>query len=289
MSPMACAVCLRRTVLSSPALERAQPWLGTRVSIRVASPDAVKAAAAIAHAFAAIAHIHSRMSAQSPRSDLAAIARLAPGETATLDPETAACLAEALALADASRGVFDPVLPEAGGADWRDLVLQGGQVRVRRRLRIDLSGIAKGYAVDRACTLLQEAGLASALVNAGGDLRCFGPAEIVALRPYAPAPPAAIEIENGALASSDVAGSLAEYGAACHRHGRTARPMPPGFVSVVAPRCVDADGLTKLVLAESEAAIPLLQSRAAIAYLHRPDGDWRVIGAATPAAGAPCG
>lgn len=39
---------------------------------------------------------------------------------------------------------------------------------------INLGGIAKGYAVDRAIKILMDTGIESALVNAGGDLRAIG-------------------------------------------------------------------------------------------------------------------
>jgi len=41
-------------------------------------------------------------------------------------------------------------------------------------VHIDLGGIAKGYAVDRALMALRTAGCRGALVNAGGDLAVFG-------------------------------------------------------------------------------------------------------------------
>jgi thiamine biosynthesis lipoprotein len=39
---------------------------------------------------------------------------------------------------------------------------------------LDFGGIAKGYAIDLACTRLRELGIRNAIVNAGGDLRAFG-------------------------------------------------------------------------------------------------------------------
>jgi thiamine biosynthesis lipoprotein len=39
---------------------------------------------------------------------------------------------------------------------------------------VDLSGIAKGYAIDRALSILRESGAAGGLVEVGGDLRVFG-------------------------------------------------------------------------------------------------------------------
>jgi len=45
---------------------------------------------------------------------------------------------------------------------------------LRGVLRVDLSGIAKGYAVDRAVAVLREQGIEKGLVDAGGDILCFG-------------------------------------------------------------------------------------------------------------------
>ncbi|MDT8319053.1 MAG: FAD:protein FMN transferase [Xanthomonadales bacterium] len=41
-------------------------------------------------------------------------------------------------------------------------------------VQLDFGGIAKGYAVDRACELLKTLGIDNAIVNAGGDLRAIG-------------------------------------------------------------------------------------------------------------------
>ncbi len=44
----------------------------------------------------------------------------------------------------------------------------------KKGLKIDLSAIAKGYIVDKCIKRLQEEGINSALINAGGDLYCLG-------------------------------------------------------------------------------------------------------------------
>jgi thiamine biosynthesis lipoprotein len=44
----------------------------------------------------------------------------------------------------------------------------------RPGMRINLGGIAKGYAVDRAVAVLRKAGFQNAIVQAGGDLMCAG-------------------------------------------------------------------------------------------------------------------
>jgi len=84
--------------------------------------------------------------------------------------------------AEAHRGtVPDPAVIDAtlaASGSIRDLVIDGTRIEVpggtRRRYTLDLGGIAKGVAVDRVVAMLEAAGVAPALVNAGGDLRVVG-------------------------------------------------------------------------------------------------------------------
>ena len=41
-------------------------------------------------------------------------------------------------------------------------------------MRIDLGGIAKGYAVDKAVEAMQKKGALGGMVDLGGNIRCFG-------------------------------------------------------------------------------------------------------------------
>ena len=41
-------------------------------------------------------------------------------------------------------------------------------------MRLDLGGIAKGYAIDKAVEAMQECGAVGGMVDVGGDIRCFG-------------------------------------------------------------------------------------------------------------------
>ncbi len=50
----------------------------------------------------------------------------------------------------------------------------GLTIRTPEGTRIDLGGIAKGYAADRAAEAMKKAGVSSGLVNAGGDIATFG-------------------------------------------------------------------------------------------------------------------
>ena len=63
-----------------------------------------------------------------------------------------------------------------GAASWRDIrLLPENRIRFRRPLWIDLGGIAKGHAVDRAVEEALRFAPFQVSVNAGGDLRVAGP------------------------------------------------------------------------------------------------------------------
>ena len=163
-------------------------------------------------------------------------------------------------------------------------MLADDRIRFARPLWLDLGGIAKGYAVDRAIEYLVRHGIREAAVNAGGDLRLLGShAEVVHLRlPQSPESLVpAIELTDGSLATS------AGYFERRRRHGRWVGPHVDGrrrrpvgtrsSVSVVAKRCVVADALTKVVLADRAFAPRMLQQHAATAFAHDPRYGWRVL------------
>jgi thiamine biosynthesis lipoprotein len=122
----------------------------------------------------------------------------------------------------------------------------------RRAGRIDLGGIAKGYAVDKAIETLQSHGVRSGLVNAGGDLRMFGEPQPVHVRlPEAPGMLAPL----GLFADCALATSAAYFSSIDSERG----PLEPlvdrkrriagarqGSVTVVATECMTADALTKV-------------------------------------------
>jgi len=60
---------------------------------------------------------------------------------------------------------------------YEKLMLDANEMSVRfavEGMRIDLGGIAKGYAIDRAIEAMQKSGAAGGMVDIGGDVRCFG-------------------------------------------------------------------------------------------------------------------
>jgi thiamine biosynthesis lipoprotein len=254
---------------------RARPLLGTLVDIRVDGVDEARALAAIDAAFAEVAAVHRLMSFHEAQSDVTCINRDASRAPVAVDARTREALALALAFARESQGRFDPTVaaelvgwsllprpadaPEpAGDADWRDIeMLDDGRIRAARPLWIDLGGIAKGYAVDRAIECLLALGIELARVDAGGDLRRIGPGmEPVHIRdPSAPHRTARMMLlGEGSIASS---GSYFER---AHVDARTRTPILDRAVSVVADRCAVADALTKIVMSDADAAAPLLEA-----------------------------
>ena len=161
---------------SSPR-RRARPHLGTLVDITLDEPDEARAQAAFEAAFASVARVHHLMSAHDPDSELRRLSESAHWRAVRVHPDTARVLRLARAVHAESKGIFDVAAHTGAGGCTDDIVIDAeDRVRFKRPLWIDLGGIAKGFAVDCAIEVLQARGVASALVNAGGDMRCFGPA-----------------------------------------------------------------------------------------------------------------
>jgi thiamine biosynthesis lipoprotein len=291
--------------MRSPLLriERARPLLGTTVAIRVQGLGEADGHRAVDEAFAEIALIHRLMSFQEWDSDVSRLNREAYTRTQDVHPATFEVLYWAREIAEASEGCFDITVagklvdwgilpapasrhPPDAQAYWRDVELgEDYSVRFRRPLFIDVSGIAKGYAVDRAIERLESRGVTQACVNAGGDLRVYGPEmERVMLQPEHTPPDGipVLEIANAAVASSG--GHLERRrrgGQICGPHvdGRKGEPVATDcFVSVVAESCMMADALTKPVLVLQEESTALLRRYGASAHIHDPERGWRHSG-----------
>ncbi len=153
------------------------------------------------------------------------------------------------------------ILPRIGQAidataTWRDIELGDGEcVRFLRPLRLDLGGIAKGFAVDAAVETLQSMDIDDILVNAGGDLRIAGgQARNIMLRdPRAPARAGhTLSIHDAALATSAPyysRATLEDRDVTALIDGRSREPYAGGrSVSVRSDTCMSADALTKVVL-----------------------------------------
>src|SRR5262245_17938531 len=180
-------------------IRRCRPLLGTLVEIAALGRNAVQLERAIDAAFGNVAKVQRLMSYYDPRSDVSLMNREAFPRSVIVHPWTWRVLQAAQQFARDSNGTFSvTIAPILAGwrylprqryradatATWRDIFLRKNcRVFFRRQLTVDLGGIAKGFAVDRAIEVLKHNGVRAGLVNAGGDLRVFGSAsQLVHLR-----------------------------------------------------------------------------------------------------------
>jgi len=281
--------------MSSPCAEfrRAQPLLGTLVSIAAVAPDTAIAQAAVQAGFDAVARVHDAMSFHAPGSVLSRIHRDAWRAPLPVDAGTLRVLRAAVALSRATDGVFDCTIarrlvaegrlprPEgapapAPGADWRAIDLsRPGHVALRAPVWIDLGGIAKGYALDAAAAALRRAGAWGFRVDAGGDLRIRMPApEPVHVRhPSTRARVHALgHLRDGAVATSAPYDDESGVWCGIVDPRAAARRAPTASVSVFAERGLWADALTKVVSLAPDLVSRLSARLHATAVVLREDG-----------------
>jgi thiamine biosynthesis lipoprotein len=185
-------------------VRRTVPVMGTIADLAVVHRDAAEAHATIDVAIAELTRVEALMSLFTDRSDVGRANARAAVEGVPVSAETVGVLREALAWAGTSDGAFDPALGRAIRVWDVGHRAKPPEERVVRRLagrrlyravdvghwrgapavrftgpdvEIDLGGIAKGYAVDRAADALRARGIAQALVNVGGDLVAIGGAQ----------------------------------------------------------------------------------------------------------------
>ncbi len=276
-------------------VKRAKPLLGTLVSIAVEGLPSEAANMAVTQGFERILHIHRCMSFQDPLSDVSRLNRGAHASSVQVDQDTYDVLSLAADISARSGGTFDVTvspslstawrLREPGRfavpderARWSDIELLPRRcVRFARSLIIDLSGIAKGYAVDQTLAALSAYEPSQACVNAGGDLGVCG-SETARVRLDAPLDGQAalpvVEIKNGCLASS---GARDDWSAIDEREfvdGAERRTVAARFVSVLAQSCAVADALTKVVMARGTRSSGVLRHYTARALLNEQSTGW---------------
>jgi thiamine biosynthesis lipoprotein len=160
-------------------------------------------------------------------------------------------------------------------------LLPGRRVRFKHPdTRIDLGGIAKGFAVDQAIDVLRYHGMPAGLINAGGDLAAFGPTpHPVHIRD--PRDPrrlmCRVNLSNQALASS---GRYFDLFQSAHAIGLAVidpRNWKPAYANlgatVRAPSCMLADALTKVVMVAGPSAGALLDHYRADAFVVSANGN----------------
>lgn len=172
--------------------------MGTRITVRLWHDDAAAGDAAVTAAIGEISRIEQLMSTYIDDSRMSAINREAHLAPVFAGDELFGLVATALRISALTGGAFDITYDSVGRHyDYRESVKPDAQTiaaelpRIDYRhvlldadrktiafavpgVRINLGGIAKGYAVERAVEVLRERGIAHASVSAGGDSRLLG-------------------------------------------------------------------------------------------------------------------
>lgn len=271
----------------SKPVSRARPLLGTLVEI--CAWGGAHGIAAVASAFEAVAQVQRLMSVHDPDSDVSRLNRAGRDRSVQVHAWTAEVLRFALKLQQESGGAFDcgigsaleragflpagaaPAGPAGAVADVDSVHFDGPvEARMKKPVCLDLGGVAKGYAVDRAVEALSDSGVAAGLVNAGGDLRAFGldGFPIMVRDPSSPGRYArAFRLSTGAVATS------AGYYSSGLADGEPVMPIFDPLrkrflqsdlsVTVIATTCMAADALTKVAAILGVGAVPVLRRHGA--------------------------
>ncbi len=177
--------------------EYSKPQMGGPFRIVLYADSSARADRAAEEAFARVEALNAMLSDYEYDSELSALSRTGgSGSNVPVSAELWFVLEQAQRLAEKTRGAFDVTvgpftglwrkarrehkLPsperlaeirESVGHSWLRLNPRAKTVRLERSaMRLDLGGIAKGYAADEALAVLRRHGIARALVAAAGDI-----------------------------------------------------------------------------------------------------------------------
>jgi FAD:protein FMN transferase len=287
-------------------LYREEAIMGTRCAVEVWAADRKSGDAAIEAVFADMRRIDALMSTYKPDSEISRVNANAARTPVPVTAELFALLETAQMYSRLSSGAFDITYASVGylydyrqhqrpndsaiaaalpGVDYRQLKLDAKTRTVafgRAGMRIDLGGIAKGYAVDRGIDILKARGFGRALVNAGGDTRVsgdrFGKPWVVGIRHPDRKDEVVLRmpLEDAAFSTSGDYERFFDEGGVRYHHiinPKTGRsPHEVRSVTIIASNATRTDGLSKTVF--------ILGPRAGLEFINSlPDADAIVIAA----------
>ncbi len=300
----------------APVVRLAGETMGTTWAVDLARPARLDLAALEQALVARLAGLVAEMSHWEPASLLCRFNRAPAGRWTTLPPDFAAVIAAAYKVADASGGAFDPAIgalvdlwghgpvPVAGlpspdqidraraASGWRHLAFDAPLRRLRQPggVKLDLSGIAKGFAVDALAAVLRGHGVHHCLIEIGGELtgrgmRPDGDPWWVDLEtpPDVGIAPLRIALHDLAVATSG------DYVRGAHTiDPATGRPAQHGVisVSVLHPSAVLADAWASALTVMGEEAGLQIARHDALAMRMLTRGDGRVVETISPALAA---
>lgn len=261
-------------------LTRCKPLLGTYVEISVESELEFDELAQLSNlGFSAIEEIQAIMSFHDETSELSKINRKAFIQRVPVTNHLQKILLFCITLSEQTEGMFDvsiaphlikkgllpkPASQQVHTGTWADIHLSKGQITFNRPLLIDLGGVAKGYAIDYALSVMQQFDAdAFITINAGGDLvtNHWKNQSVLIPAQSKNTIPQKIKMLNQAIATSSY-----RYVEKSHQghiiNPRSGESHPiDGSISVFAPCCMSADALTKVaLLGGDESIFPFYQA-----------------------------
>lgn len=294
------------------------PTMGTTYSVKLAGlPEGRDPASLASEIDAVLESVNQRMSTYKPDSELSRFNNADAGVWTSVSEDTMAVIERSRALHELTDGAFDPTVGPVvdlwgfGPEPSRDRVpsaeaievaaetvgfahveSRGGQPALRKQapgVRLDLSGVAKGFAVDLVADHLKGQGITNYLVEVGGELRASGPGPKE--RPWR------VGIEKPMLASGEIQEIVALNGQAMatsgnyriffekdgHRYShivnpRTGRPVEHNLasVTVIAPTTLEADALSTalLVLGQNDGMALAQEQDIAAFFIAGGDGEF---------------
>jgi thiamine biosynthesis lipoprotein len=288
------------------------PTMGTRWSAKLASHPAVGIDSLQGALQAAVTEVDTAASTWLPTSDLMRLNRAAPEVWVTLPATLMTILQAALAMGAETEGAFDIALGDAVNA-WGfgpepadtakihlarrrarqhahkmlELDLANYRARKHNPMQLDLSGIAKGYGVDRLAQVLMHHDMSDALLSIVGEMRALGrhdpdsPWTVAVERPVqgASSPHSILTLENIAVATSGDYRHWVQVGDRVLSHTidpTTGAPLTnaPASVTVLGPDCMWADAMaTALMVMGTETGSAFATAHGINAlFLHRHSG-----------------
>ncbi|MFO1401032.1 MAG: FAD:protein FMN transferase [Steroidobacteraceae bacterium] len=311
-APLAFAAVLAGA-MASPAraewIERTvDGTMGTRIHVELWAEERAAGEAAIDAVMREMDRIDAAMSTYKPTSEVSRVNAGAAKAPMRISRELFDLLSTAVEYSRITDGAFDITYASVGfmydfrrhqkpteaeiaaalpAVNYRNLELDPRRRSVhfsRPGVRIDLGGIAKGYAVDRGIAILQQRGVRHALVSAGGDSRIigdrFGKPWIVGIRhpDHKDQVIARIPLVDTAISTSgDYERYFDENGVRFHHIIDPSTGHPASKVrsaTILAPTATRTDGLSKTAFVLGpEAALEIYNRLADVdAILVAPDG-----------------
>lgn len=294
---------------SDPTISRSRFLMGTPLTVTV--PNVESNLAVVETAFEEVARVESLISTWREDSALAELNQHPVGATAKLDAELFELLELVADWSDRTGGAFDPaigrilfawdlrgegVVPspemlrlaiEKSGARYLELDRENLTATRTADLLIEEGGFGKGYALDRAASVLRESEVDDAMVDFGGQITLIGsnPVSVGIANPENRLQPALeVELSSASVATSSGSERFFESGGERYSHildPRTGRALPPrGSVTVIHDSGLVADiAATALYVMGVEEGLEWSDRHGIAAIFIVPDsgGSWRVL------------